>query len=460
MADGVRPPRQGLLSVTTNIAVAVAAGRSVVDPQWWATELDTVRELISGRFARPEAARNAGDLVAGLVSDLERKNCWTIAERSGHSTPDRLQHLLSRAAWDVEGVRDDLRRYVADRLLGPGEQAVLVVDETGDLKKGTSTVGVQRQYTGTAGRVENAQVAVFLTLVAARGHTFIDRALYLPRCWADDPDRRHQAGVPDDVEFATKPALAAAMITHAITGGVAAGWVTGDEVYGACPKLRATIRDLGLGYVLAVASNHRATSVGAEEPDLVSDLGLTTHTWQRLSAGPGAKGHRYYSWARTRIEPEPHSDSYHWLLIRRNDTTGELAYYRCYHPTCVDIADLVAVAGKRWHIEENFQAAKGHVGLDQHQVRRWDSWHRWTTLAMWAHALLTVLAATTRDTDTTTTSNGLIPITLAEVRRLLLATRHRVQSLTQALTWSQWRRRHQHRAKQAHYRRRGDPTPP
>ncbi|MCP4959115.1 MAG: IS701 family transposase [Actinomycetia bacterium] len=414
-------------------------------------------ELVSGRFARPEAARNAADLVAGLVSDLERKNCWTIAERSGHSTPDRLQHLLSRAARDVGGVRDDLRRYVADRLLGPGEEGVLVVDETGDLKKGTATVGVQRQYTGTAGRVENAQVAVFLTLVGARGHTFIDRALYLPRCWVEDLRRRHQAGVPDNVEFATKPALAAAMITHAVTGGVPAGWVTGDEVYGACPKLRAAIRGLGLGYVLAVASNHRATYPGAEEPDLASDLALTIGPWQRLSAGPGAKGHRYYSWARTRIEPEPHSNCHHWLLIRRNDTTGELAYYRCWHPEPVALTDLVAVAGKRWRIEENFQAAKGHVGLDQHQVRRWDSWHRWTTLAMAAHALLTIVAATTRDTDTTT---GLIPITLPEARRLLLTTWQRAKSLTHALHWSHWRRQHQHRAQQAHYRHRGDPAPP
>ncbi len=337
-ADAVRPPRQGLLFVRTNIPVAVAAVGSVVDPGAWACEFERVMRLISDRFARPEAARNAGDLVAGLVSGLERKNCWTIAEHTGHSTPDRLQHLLSRAVWDVDGVRDDLRRYVVDRLGAPGDTTVLVVDETGDLKKGTATVGVQRQYTGTAGRVENAQVAVFLTLVTGRGHTFIDRALYLPRSWADDPNRRQQAGVPDEVDFATKPALAGEMITHAVTGGAGARWVTGDEVYGACPNLRATLRDLGLGYVLAVASNHRATSPGAEEPDLVSDLGLTMHHWQHLSAGPGSKGQRYYSWARTRIEPEPNSNGHHWLLIRRNDTTGELAYYRCYAPNHVQAA--------------------------------------------------------------------------------------------------------------------------
>ena len=303
--------------------------------------------MISDRFARAEAAGNAADLVAGLVSDLERKNCWTIAERAGHTSPDGLQHLLARAVWDTDGVRDDLRRYVTQRLMIPGEEAVLVVDETGDLKKGTGTVGVQRQYTGTAGRIENAQVAVYLTLVCGRGHTFIDRALYLPRSWTDAPDRRDQAGVPDEVEFATKPALAAEMISRAVTGGVPAGWVTGDEVYGACPNLRATIRSHGLGYVLAVASNHRVTYPGAEEPDLAADLALTSLQWQRLSAGAGAKGQRYYSWARTRIEPEPDSTGHHWLLIRRNDTTGELAYYRCYHPEPVTLGELVAVAGKR-----------------------------------------------------------------------------------------------------------------
>ena len=452
----MRPPRQGLRFVKTNIPVAVAAVRSVVDSRVWATEVEVVAGMISDRFARAEAAGNAADLVAGLVSDLERKNCWTIAERAGHTSPDGLQHLLARAVWDTDGVRDDLRRYVTQRLMIPGEEAVLVVDETGDLKKGTGTVGVQRQYTGTAGRIENAQVAVYLTLVCGRGHTFIDRALYLPRSWTDAPDRRDQAGVPDEVEFATKPALAAEMISRAVTGGVPAGWVTGDEVYGACPNLRATIRSHGLGYVLAVASNHRVTYPGAEEPDLAADLALTSLQWQRLSAGAGAKGQRYYSWARTRIEPEPDSTGHHWLLIRRNDTTGELAYYRCYHPEPVTLGELVAVAGKRWRIEENFQAAKGHVGLDQHQVRRWCSWHRWTTLAMLAHALLTVTAATIRDTDTT---NGLIPITLAETRRLLLATRRHVHTLAHTLAWSHWRRRHQYQAQQAHYRRRGDPTP-
>jgi len=442
--------------VKTNKPAAVAAVSSVVVPRVWATELGVLAGRITGRFARPEAAEHALELVTGLISDLERKNCWTIAERAGHSSPHALQHLLARAVWDTDGVRDDLRSYVVDRLTIPGEQAVLVVDETGDLKKGTATVGVQRQYTGTAGRIENAQVAVYLGLVGERGHTFIDRALYLPKSWTEDPDRRQQAGVPDDVTFATKPVLAAAMITRAVTGGVPVSWVTGDEVYGACPQLRDRIRRHGLGYVLAVASNHRVTYPGADEADLAGDLARTALRWQRLSAGVGSKGLRYYSWARIPIKAEAGSGGHHWLLIRRNDTTSELAYYRCYHPTGATLADLVAVAGKRWRIEESFQTGKGHVGLDQHQVRNWNSWHRWTTLAMLAHALLTVLAATIRDTDTST---GLIPITLAEVRHLLRATHQHLHDLVHTLTWSTWRRRHQYLAQRAHYRRRGHPTP-
>ena len=438
---------------------AVTAPVRVVAPGSWAVEIDTVIQLISSRFARAESVGSAVDLIGGLVANLERKNCWTIAEQAGHDTPDRLQHLLARAVWDVDGVRDDLAAYVVDRLAEPGEASVLVVDETGDLKKGDQTVGVQRQYTGTAGRVENAQVAVFATLVTGRGHTFIDRALYLPKCWVEDPERRADAGVPADVDFATKPALAATMTARAVTAGVPVGWVTGDEVYGACPGLRATIRSHDVGYVLAVASNHRATASGADEAATAVDLGLATHDWERLSAGHGAKGRRYYTWARCPIEPEGNNPGgHHWILFRRNDTTGEWAYYRCWHPNNVPLDELVRVAGQRWRIEETFQAAKGHVGLDQHQVRRWNSWHRWTTLAMLAHALLTVIAADARDNDDSAT--GLIPITLGEARRILTAAWQQIRSLTQAITWSRWRRQHQHRARQSHYHSRGQPPPP
>jgi SRSO17 transposase len=436
---------------TTEVA-AVTAAHSV-DPDRWQTEFSAVIDRIASRFARYEPLRHAGELMAGMVSGLDRKNCWTIAEHRGAATPDGLQHLLSRASWDADAVRDDLRDYVIDAFGDPG--AILVVDETGDVKKGTATVGVQRQYSGTAGRVENSQVAVYLTYAAPRGHALIDRALYLPRSWTDDPARCADAGIPDDQRgFATKPALAATLIDHAVAAEVPAAWVAGDEVYGADPRLRTQIRGHGLGYVLAIAANRRVpTHAGPIRVDALPAL-IAAHAWQKHSAGAGAHGPRLYSWAWFRLLAEDDTDTgVHHLLIRRNDATGEHAYLRCYSPRPVPLRTLVSVAGQRWRIEESFQAAKGLTGLDQHQVRRWTSWHRWTTLAMLAHAFLAVATATERGTQPTPT--GLIALTVNEFRRLfdalLLTTRHTVTTL---LAWSRWRRRHQYRARQSHYRRR------
>jgi len=412
-----------------------------------------VLDRIAPRFARYEPLRHAGALMAGMVSGLDRKNCWTIAEHRGAATPDGLQHLLSRASWDADAVRDDLRDYVIDAFGDPG--AILVVDETGDVKKGAHSVGVQRQYSGTAGRIENSQVAVYLTYAAPRGHALIDRALYLPRSWAEDPQRCADAAIPNEHRgFATKPRLARTLIARAIEAKIPAGWVAGDEVYGADAHLRADIRTHGLGYVLAIAANRRVpTHAGPIRVDKLPAL-IPAHAWQRRSAGAGAHGPRLYSWAWFRLLPEGDTDTgVHHLLIRRNDTTGEHAYLRCYSPRPVPLHTLVTVAGQRWRIEESFQAAKGLVGLDQHQVRRWTSWYRWTTLAMLAHAFLAVACAIER--DTTPTPPGLIALTVNEFRRLfdalLLVTN---QTITSLLAWSRWRRRHQYRARISHYRRR------
>jgi SRSO17 transposase len=410
-----------------------------------------VIDRIAPRFRRYEPLRHAGGLMLGMLSGLERKNCWTIAEYRDDLTPDGLQHLLARAAWDADAVRDDLRGYVLEAFADP--DAVLVVDETGDVKKGVHSVGVQRQYTGTAGRIENAQVAVFLTYAARRGHALIDRSLYLPRSWVDDRLRCHAAGVPEDVEFATKPALATTMIIRAVEAGVPAGWVAGDEVYGADPNLRAAVRGQGLGYALQVSANRRVpTHAGPIRVDELARIVPDT-AWQHYSAGPGSKGPRCYAWAWIALLPEDSGDSgQHHLLIRRNDTTGELAYLRCYSPRPVPLSTLVRVAGQRWRIEESFQAAKGLVGLDQHQVRRWTSWHRWTTLAMLAHAFLAVATAIER--DHAPAPSGLIELTVNEFRRLfdalLLGAKH---SLNKLLAWSHWRRRHQAHARECHYRR-------
>ncbi len=275
--------------------------------------------------------------MCGLLADLPRKNCWSIAEHAGDTDPHGMQHLLNRARWDTDGVRDDLRSYVTEH---PGDpDAVLVVDETGDLKKGTRTVGVQRQYTGTAGRIENAQVAVYVTYAGACGHAMIDRELYLPTSWTTDPQRCVAAGVPDDVEFATKPALAATMLAWALDAGVPARWVAGDEVYGADPSLRVELQARQLGYVLAIGCDRRVPSAAGPLRAKALTAGLPKRAWQQLSAGPGAKGQRFHDRALITLtspdNPCTVDAGCWWLLVRRHRRSGELAFYRCYAPAPV-----------------------------------------------------------------------------------------------------------------------------
>jgi SRSO17 transposase len=430
----------------------VAAGHSL-DPGRWQAVLEELLGRVAGRFGRVEPRRRARAFVCALLADLPRKNCWTIAEHAGDVTPDGMQHLLGRAVWDHDGVRDDLRSYLVEHLGDPG--AVLVIDETGDLKKGTATVGVQRQYTGTAGRIENAQVAVYLLYASDAGHALIDRELYVPRGWIADSGRCRAAGIPEGVGFATKPALATQMLTRALDAGVPAAWVTGDEVYGADPGLRAELEARGVGYVLAVACDHHVLVAGDRWRADVLLKRVPARAWQQVSAGQGAKGHRYYDWAFLRLDDgdaSPGGQAQRWLLVRRNRRTRELAFYHCWTPRPVFLASLVRVAGRRWTIEERFQTAKGLVGLDQHQLRRWRSWYRWTTLAMLAHAFLVVLAATDRSRHPPPTR--LISLTCNEVQHLFAAlVVPAAGDLGHRLRWSAWRRRHQARARTCHYHR-------
>jgi SRSO17 transposase len=431
----------------------VAAGHSVeVDPACWQAGLEELLGRVAGRFGRVEPRRRVRAFVLGLLSDLPRKNCWTLAEHAGDATPDGMQHLLARAVWDEDAVRDDIRDYLVEHLGDPG--AVLVVDETGDLKKGTATVGVQRQYTGTAGRIENAQVAVYLVYASPAGHGLIDRELYVPKSWTTDRDRLRAAGVPDQVQFATKPALARRMLVRALDAGVPARWVTGDEVYGADPGLRACLEARGLGYVLAVACDHRVQAGGDTWRADALARRVPARAWQCISAGRGVKGHRYYDWAFVQLDPGdrgPHAAE-RWLLLRRNRTTGELAFYHCWTPRPVPLATLVTVAGRRWSIEERIKTSKSLCGLDQHQVRRWRSWYRWATLAMVAHAFL-VVAALTSNTRYPPPS-GLIGLTCNELQHLFAALGALpIGDPTHRLGWSLWRRRHQARARTSHYRR-------
>jgi SRSO17 transposase len=451
------------------VAAATSVDLDLVDR--WQREFDELVLRIGARFARVEPRRRLAGFLRGLLAGLPRTNCWTLAEYAGEDDPRGMQRLLSEAVWDTDAVRADLLGYVTERLGDPG--GVLVIDETGDVKKGTATVGVQRQYTGTAGRIENSQVAVYLTYAAASGYALVDRALYLPKSWAEDTERRAAAGIPTEVAFATKPTLAKDMIERVLDGGAPAAWVTGDEVYGGDPALRTAIARRGLGFVLAVAKSHRfSTGVGSRRAiDLA--VRLPASAWHRISAGPGAKGHRWYDWALveatdpalttlsegTGTATRPVTG----LLVRRNIHTGEYAFYRIYAPNPVPLAELVRIAGVRWKIEESFAGGKELAALDEHQVRSWTSWHRWTLLAMLAHAFLSVLTATQPATPTPepaalgtsrTPAPALIPLTRNEIRRLFTQLRARVHAVQHQLHWSQWRRRHQAIARASHYKRR------
>jgi SRSO17 transposase len=374
----------------------VAEDVSVAEVEDWAAGLEKVVERIGGRFARSEPRVRAGVYLRGLLSAAERKNGWTLAEQAGDRSPDAMQRLLNHAEWDADAVRDDLRDYVVEHL--GDDAAVLVVDETGFLKKGTKSAGVARQYSGTAGRIENSQVGVFLAYATPAGRTFIDRDLYLPKAWTEDRGRCAEAGIGPDVPFRTKPELALAMLTRALDAGVPAGWVAGDEVYGQHSGLRLALEERGMAYVLAVPVKQYVIAtldgrLAQCRADAVSAV-VPAQGWERLSAGAGAKGPRLYDWVRVPIRPLSEPGRY-WLLIRRSLTDGELAHYLCFCPPDASLADLVAVAGRRWAIEESFQTAKGEVGLDQYQVRRYDAWYRHITLACLAHAYLTVTRAAT-----------------------------------------------------------------
>ena len=302
--------------------------------------------LVAGRFGRAEPRRTAREFVLGLLSPVERKNCWWLAEHAGHDDPQAMQRLLRTAVWDTDAVRDDVRAFVAAQL---GDAAgVLIPDETGFLKKGTGSVGVQRQYSGTAGRIENSQVGVFLSYASPRGRALIDRRVYLPKSWTDDPQRCAATGVPVEVEFATKPELALGMITDAVAARMPASWVASDEVYGDNGGFRAGVAKLGLGYVLAVSCDHRIPAFPGGRRRLRADqiaAALPARCWQRISAGTGSKGPRWYDWAWASAHQPGHS-----LLIRRG-SSGELAFYRCWSPGPVPLAALVHVAGMRWSVE-------------------------------------------------------------------------------------------------------------
>ena len=362
----------------------------------WGRELAALHRQIGPRFYRPEPRARALGYLHGLLSTVQRKNGWQLAEHLGERSPDGVQRLLNAAHWDADAVRDDLRAYVVQRL--GDRQAVLVIDETGFLKKGTHSVGVKRQYSGTAGRIENCQIGVFLCYASPDAAAFIDRALYLPKEWAEDPARRAQAGVPEAVTFQTKPALALAMLERALDAGVPCHWVTADSVYGSDRMLRFQLEQRRQAFVLAVACNEPLWCDGPvywPAQELAAQLPATA--WQRLSAGAGAKGPRWYDWALQplwRLQLTAADQAWgHWLLVRRSvKNPSERAYYVVFAPRQeATLKTLAQVAGRRWAIEAGFEAAKQECGLDEYEARSWHAWHRHITLALLAHAFLVAM---------------------------------------------------------------------
>lgn len=362
------------------------------DVERWRKSLEEVEQRVGEYFARSEARYRAIEYITGLLGTVERKNSWQLAELAGDATPYAFQHLLGRARWEADAVRDELQQYIADHLADPA--GVVVIDETGFLKKGRHSAGVARQYSGTAGRVENCQIGVFLTYVSRNTHTLLDRELYLPQEWTADPARCAQAGIPAEIRFRTKPALAQQMLARVLDSSLPVAWVTGDSVYGDARTLRLWLEEREQAYVLGVTGKayvwigwrqHRVSTLLQSLPD---------EGWTRLSAGDGSKGPRLYEWYWLPIGAALQEADRRWLLVRRSLTDAhELKAFVAFTPPGTTLSELVRVAGIRWAIESDLESAKDEIGLDHYEVRAWTGWYRHVTLALWAQAFLNVIRA-------------------------------------------------------------------
>jgi SRSO17 transposase len=364
----------------------------------WTEELDAVGERLSAHFARSEVRQRANDYLHGLLSEAKRKNSWQLAEVAGNATPYGIQHLLGRANWDADAVRDDVREYVIEHLAD--DESSLIVDETGFIKKGEKSVGVKRQYTGTVGKRENCQVGVFLAYASERGQAFIDRELYLPEEWALDKERREWAGIPKEVGMRTKPKLAKEMLQRALEAGVQARWVVADSVYGDSRRLGMFLEEREQPYVLAVSGKAyvwaglRQHRVGEVLEALGRGELLLEEGFKRISAGEGSKGPRLYDWLRLPLNPSLQEGFQRWLLVRRSiEDPEEISAYTVFAPEGATLEALAKAAGSRWRVEIGFEEAKGEVGLAHYEVRSWDGWYRHITLALFAHAFLAAIRA-------------------------------------------------------------------
>jgi len=356
--------------------------------------VDAVTELhgrIAHRFARSEVRDRARRYLVGLLERVERKNGWQLAEAIGETGPRGVQRLLSAATWDADGVRDDLRAYVVDHLGDPAS-GVLIIDDTGFVKKGDKSCGVGRQYTGTVGATANAQVGVFLAYASDKGAAFVDRALYLPRGWTDQPERCRQAGIPETVRFATKLTLAQRMLARAFAAGVPSGWVVADSAYGRSHAFRRWLEAQGRAYALMVPNTHAVRYQDRRQTAAKLVERLPDDVWKTVTIGAGGPSEDQQVWACLPLSEACAPGMRRWLLIRRGGDDGDdLRFFLAYGPEGTSAEDLLRVCGVRWQIEECFAQAKGEVGLDQYEVRTWDAWHRFVTLCLLAHAGLVVM---------------------------------------------------------------------
>jgi SRSO17 transposase len=373
-----------MLSLTKEGMMPQTVDRKMVGS--WSEELEAVGKRLSVHFARSEVRQRANDYLLGLLSGAERKNSWQLAEVAGNATPYGIQHLLGRANWDAEALRDDLREYVIEHLADA--QSVLIVDETGFIKKGEQSVGVKRQYTGTVGKRENCQVGVFLAYASCRGQAFIDRQLYLPEEWAQDKERRQRAGVPEEIRMRTKPELAKEMLRRALEAGVEAAWVVADSVYGDTRRLGMFLEDREQPYVLALSGKAHVWAGFHQHRvgEVLEALGrgelLPEEGWKRLSAGEGSKGPRLYDWTRLPLNPPLQEGFERWLVVRRSiEDPEEISAYTVFAPENTTLEVLAKVAGSRWRVEIGFEEAKGEVGLAHYEVRSWHGWYRHITLS-------------------------------------------------------------------------------
>lgn len=438
----------------------------MVEAELATRKLAELHGLWGACFSRVEPFWQAGKYITALMSELPRKNAWTIAEHAGDATPDRMQRLLGRAVWDTDAAMATVGRFVVEHLApAAGELAVAALDETGQEKQGTATAGVKRQYMGCAGRVANGVNTVHCSYATAGGHALIGARLYIPAEQLEDQTHREELGIPDDLVFKTKPQLAIEITADAIAEGTMAPWAAGDEVYGRSGQLRQHLEDHQVGYVLRVGSAFglrlaHATPTIRADALLAREL-KSAKRWQSLAV-TGSKGDRIYAWAWVGTASPQHS-----LLIRKHRVTGELAYHYCYVPPgrSVTLMTLVRVACLRWPVEEGFEFSKDHFGLDHSQVRRYTALLRHTVLVMAAFAVCAVTAAhaatrtpapprPTRPDQPPPEDPGLIALTVAEIKRLFNLATRRLQPLAHHLHWIRWRRRHQARARWFHHRTR------